>query len=235
MSERLTMALDRAHRDCADALDSQAGALISLAVLSALRATPATISAAVTGARQSGCTFSEIEDVLLQMAAYIGFEAVGAAMATNQDPLSSTPATNDARAPDTQLPPEHERYRRGAAEYCALDADALGNIRSAFGDVAGTLIEETFRIFGDVYASSCVDRRTRQLATLGCLAAAGTAQPQLQFHIGVTLNLGVPVEEIVGVLRLVQVHAGIPAAYNGLIALKAVLDTDDGDARAIYR
>ena len=98
-----------------------------------------------------------------------------------------------------------------------------GTIRAAFGDIAGDLIDLTFRAFGDVYARSEQPFPLRQLATVSALAVMGTAAPQLRFHIGAAFNVGLTQEQVVEAIAWVQFYAGMPAAYNALIELKEAL------------
>ncbi|NNF76687.1 MAG: carboxymuconolactone decarboxylase family protein [Rhizobiales bacterium] len=96
-------------------------------------------------------------------------------------------------------------------------------MNSAFGELASDVIDLTFRIFGDVYASSRQSLGVRQLATIAALAVLGSAAPQLRFHIGAGMHVGLTREQLVEVVAWVQFFAGAPAAYNALIELKASL------------
>jgi 4-carboxymuconolactone decarboxylase len=61
------------------------------------------------------------------------------------------------------------------------------------------------------------------------LAAMGTANPQLRFHIGTARNVGLTRQEITDVMVMIQYYAGMPAAYNGALAAKAVLANDNNE------
>ena len=93
----------------------------------------------------------------------------------------------------------------------------------AFGELAPDVIDLTFRIFGDVYAGSSQPLDLRQLATISALATLGSAAPQLRFHIGAGMHVGLTAEQLVEVVAWVQFFAGAPAAYNALIELKAAM------------
>jgi 4-carboxymuconolactone decarboxylase len=81
----------------------------------------------------------------------------------------------------------------------------------------------TFRGFGDVYAQSKQSLMTRQFATIAVLAVLGCAAPQLRFHIGAGMNVGITEEQVVEIIAWAQYFAGAPAAYNALVELKAAL------------
>jgi 4-carboxymuconolactone decarboxylase len=63
---------------------------------------------------------------------------------------------------------------------------------------------------------------TRQLCTVGALAALGNARPQLEYHINGALNVGCTAAQIVEVMILSTVYAGFPAALNGINAARDV-------------
>ena len=92
----------------------------------------------------------------------------------------------------------------------------------------------SFRIFGDVYASSRQPLKLRQLATISGLAVLGSAAPQLRFHIGAGRHVGLSEAQLVEVIAWVQFFAGAPAAYNALIELKTSL-AEGSDATPAYQ
>jgi DNA-binding transcriptional MerR regulator len=58
----------------------------------------------------------------------------------------------------------------------------------------------------------------REIAKVAALTAMGNATPQLKVHIEAGLNVGPMQEEIVKAIMQMAVHAGFPAALNGLFA-----------------
>lgn len=74
--------------------------------------------------------------------------------------------------------------------------------------------------FSDIVARPGLDLRVREMLTVAMLAAMGTAQCQLEFHIRAALNTGVTREEIVEILLQVSVYAGVPACMNAITAAK---------------
>lgn len=158
------------------------------------------------------------EDILVQMAAYIGFpRAVAALDAFRLADLRRPPVDDVATVSDEQ------RYEAGITAYAQVNGTALAMIRAAFSDLAGEMIDLTFRSFGDVFATSSQPLPLRQLATVAALAALGGAAPQLRFHIGGALAVGVTQRKLVEAFIWVQYLAGMPAAYNALVKLKQAL------------
>ena len=214
-----------------DALTDEERLAVQLGGLAALGLGSTELTGELLSLMSEGCPPELAEDVLIQMAAYIGYphtrrylDCLKAAMA-HQGQCSQGKAHTFSGA---------ERHAAGIADYARLNPDALNTINAAFGALAPDVIERTFRIFGDVYASSRQPLQVRQLATISALAVLGSAAPQLRFHIGAGRHVGLSEAQLVEVIAWVQFFAGAPAAYNALIELKASL-AEGSDATPAYQ
>lgn len=197
--------------------------LVGVAALTVMGGAERALEVQIEAAINAGVTVAELELMITQMAAYRGFHRAVDAMAVLQRVATARGLLpDDARSGVAES--DDVRYAVGTEVYAALDAEALANIRRAFDGMAPDLADTTFRIFGDVFARPGLDLRRRQIATVAALAAMGDADPQLRFHIAAALNVGVNRNEIVEIMMLLQLHAGMPAAYNGLVAAKAVFE-----------
>ncbi len=173
---------------------------------------------------KAGCPAHMIEDIIIQMAAYIGYPKVDQA-------LSSFARAQQGAALKTEppltfqdnQPTDENRYQTGIKDYAQLNPDALNTIQTAFGDMTGDFVHLTFRAFGDVFASSRQPLKLRQLATVSALAVLGCAAPQLRFHINAAFHVGLTQDQIVETIAWTQFFAGMPAAYNALVELKGAL------------
>lgn len=170
-----------------------------------------------------GCDPVLAEDMMMQMAAYIGYPRTRQCLACLAQSLSAVGEPAEAVGHDAQAASAVTRYERGIADYHRLNPQALDNINAAFGTLAGEVVELTFRAFGDVYAQSRQSLKLRQFATIAALAVMGCAAPQLRFHISAGMNVGLTREQIVEIIAWAQFLAGAPAAYNALVELKAAL------------
>lgn len=162
------------------------------------------------------------EDVLVQMAAYLGYPRAAQALDAFRRACEQTGGRAE-QPPAGPVLSDRDRYERGTSAYARINDTALATIETAFGEIAGELVERTFRSFGDVFATSRQPLAIRQLATVSALAVLGGAAPQLRFHIGAALNLGVTPAQLVETIAWVQYLAGMPAAYNALVELKGAL------------
>lgn len=86
--------------------------------------------------------------------------------------------------------------------------------------------------FGDIYARPGLDARSRQLVTLGVLAALGGCEPQLKVHIGAALNVGITRDEITEVFLHAAVYCGFPRALNATFAAREVFANHDPEKTA---
>ncbi len=112
-----------------------------------------------------------------------------------------------------------DRYQRGYNQLKALDSEAadrvLSSLESIAPDMAGFIVEFGY---GDIYSRPGLDVKTRQIATIAALTALGNAEPQLKFHMGAALNVGVTPEEIIDTIYVTTVYAGFPAGLNAIFA-----------------
>ncbi len=172
---------------------------------------------------QAGCPPKLAEDTIAQMAAYIGFPRSKQCLACLEVALQQRDQLSEISTRSADGRSAQERYQRGVAVYHQLNPHALDNIKAAFDDLAGDVVQRTFVAFGDVYALSDQTLSVQQFATISALGTLGCAAPQLRFHIGAGLNVGISKEQIVEIIAWVQFFAGAPAAYNALTELKAAL------------
>ncbi len=119
-----------------------------------------------------------------------------------------------------------ERYERGMKALQALDAPAAQAVMDSLKDIAPDMARFIIEFaYGDVYGRAALDPKSRQVATISALAALGNAQPQLKFHIGAALNVGLTANEIVECMYVTTVFSGFPSGLNGISAAREVFQT----------
>ena len=136
------------------------------------------------------------------------------------------PALNlSALAEEDTMPSQdrNERYERGLNSLRTLDAEASAAVQKSLQDISpdmGRFIIEF--AYGDVFSRPALDPKSRQVATIAALTALGNAEPQLKFHIGGALNVGVTPQEIVEVIYVATIFSGFPAGLNAVSASREV-------------
>ncbi len=117
----------------------------------------------------------------------------------------------------------NERHDRGMKALQALDAPAAQAVMDSLKDIAPDMARFIIEFgYGDVYSRPALDPKSRQVATISALTALGNAQPQLKFHIGAALNVGLAPDEIIECMYVTTVFAGFPSGLNGISAAREV-------------
>ena len=144
---------------------------------------------------------------------------------------------------------KENRLERGYKKLQEIDGKAGEEVKNSLSDICPDLVKYMIEYsFGDIYSRNGLDlfspdlvkfivygqadimtrnnlsKNYREIATIAALTALGNAKPQLKFHIGAGLNIGITADEIKEIMLLMTVYSGFPSAINGVNALKEVLD-----------
>lgn len=116
-----------------------------------------------------------------------------------------------------------DRFAAGKKVLDAIDGDAGTNVIDTLADIAPELGYQIVAWgFGDIYARPGLQPRDRQLVTLGMLTALGGCEPQLDVHIGASLNVGITPQQIIEALLHASVYCGFPKALNAVAVARKV-------------
>jgi 4-carboxymuconolactone decarboxylase len=119
-----------------------------------------------------------------------------------------------------------DRFERGLQALTNLDTEAANQVIEGLRDMAPEMGQFLIEFaYGDVYSRPGLDRKSRQVATIAALTAMRSAKPQLTFHIGAALNVGLTPEEIIEVMYVTTVFAGFPRGLNGISSAREVFQT----------
>ena len=110
-----------------------------------------------------------------------------------------------------------DRFQRGAARMAELDPGLQAALERGMGPIAPDFARFMVEFgYGDVLARPGLDKRKRQLVTIGALTALGHSPDQLRGHIAGALNVGVEPKEIAEAIMQCALYAGFPAATNAM-------------------
>ncbi len=203
----------RAFRDVHGSvtLSQRQQVIVQVASLAALGMENQLRESVIKALDKENITEKEIVLIFTQLSSYIGFLRVEQAFTAVQDRVD--------KEMFILLPQDDSNIRHevGKKEYTQLNPEGYLNILKAFKPLAPNLPETTFQLFGDAYSPSGLSLKDRQLATISSLAAMDTAEPQLRFHYGTALHVGLSQKEIMDMVVLIQYYAGMPAAYNAAL------------------
>lgn len=117
--------------------------------------------------------------------------------------------------------PDAEIAARATAVFRTLAAEGEAAPWESLETLAPALGAHIRHGLGTLVGRSGLDLRTRELVTVGILAAVGGCDPQLAFHTGGALRAGATADEVIETLMQVSVYAGIPRTLNALaVAVK---------------
>ena len=145
----------------------------------------------------AGLTISESKEVLVQLYAYAGFPRSLNALSLLMKVLQEREARGVHDAPGREPGP----VPSGRA---LLDLGTDNQTHLVGAPVSGPLFEfapaiDQFlkgHLFGDIFARDNLDWASRELATVGALAALSGVESQLASHVKVSLNVGLTVPQL---------------------------------------
>ncbi|MEM5786353.1 MAG: carboxymuconolactone decarboxylase family protein [Syntrophobacteraceae bacterium] len=116
-----------------------------------------------------------------------------------------------------------ERFERGYRALRMLNPDGADKVISSLQDMAPEMSDFLVEFaYGDVFSRPALDPRSREIATIAALTALGNVAPQLKWHIGAALNIGITPAQIIDIMYVSAVYHGFPAALNGIAAVREV-------------
>lgn len=203
--------------------------LTVVAALTAMGNATPQLKVHIHGALNVGCNIAEIQEVILQMSAYAGFpSAINGMLALKEVVAERKLEGKEDQAgivQSTSLPKDSTRYNLGVKHLTLLSSNQVENLEKTFKDISPDMARFVIEYgFADIFSRPALDFKHREMATIAALTAMGTAPSQLRFHIQAALNIGVTQVDIVEIMLLMSVYAGFPAAINGTLALKEVVN-----------
>jgi 4-carboxymuconolactone decarboxylase len=200
--------------------------LAAIAALTALGHAAPQLRFHIDGALNVGCSPREVVEAIVHVCIYAGFPSSLNALTVAKEAFAARPATAGERERllEVTAAPDN-RYARGWAALAEIDGEAGEKVIASLRDIAPDLARYIVEFaFGDVYRRPGLDLRLREIVTIAACAALGTARPQLKVHVHGLLNVGGTRLDAVETLIQMAVHAGFPAALNGLAAAREVFD-----------
>jgi len=139
----------------------------------------------------AGLTLSETKEILVQMYAYTGFprslNALGELMkvvdARKQRGIQDAPGREPGPVPKGQ-----ELLELGTANQTKLIGAPARGALYQFSPIIDEYLKS--HLFGAIFARDNLDWQSRELATVGALAALPGTESQLQSHVAFSMNIG---------------------------------------------
>ncbi|MDP3833366.1 MAG: carboxymuconolactone decarboxylase family protein [Hydrogenophaga sp.] len=152
----------------------------------------AKLNAALNSGLDAGLTVNDAKEVLVQLYAYAGFprslNALGELMTVLDARKQRGIQDAVGRTPERAIPKGDALLAAGTANQTRLIG---GPVQGALFDFAPAVDEYLkTHLFGDIFERDNLDWQSRELATVGMLSALPGAEPQLQAHMRISMNVG---------------------------------------------
>lgn len=178
------------------------------------------LSSALNQALDAGLTISELQEVLVQLYAYAGFprslNALGALL-TVLEQRRARGLHDDAGPAPGPLPAPQQMLAVGDANRRGLVGGPSSSPLFDFAPVIDQFLKS--HLFGDIFARDNLDWRSRELATVGALAALDGTDAQLRSHLGMSLNIGLSEGQLRDGIEVLRTRVAGPAGERTDAAL----------------
>lgn len=160
----------------------------------------------------AGMTLSESKEVLVQLYAYAGFPRSLNALAELMKVVEARQqrGIRDALGPEPSrtVPTGNELIAAGRANQTDISGGPVQGAVFDFAPVINQFLQA--HLFGDIFERDNLDWQSRELATVGALAATPGAEAQLRSHMRASLRVGLTAAQLRQLTRVLaeQVDAG---------------------------
>jgi len=193
-------------------LSSKQQAIAPIAAATAIGDMPR-LNAALNEGLDAGLSVSEAKEILIQLYAYAGFprslNALGELMKVVESRSKS--GIRDAAGRDpSPVPTGRELLAVGTANQTKLSG---APVKGPLFDFAPAIDEYLkAHLFGDIFARDNLDWQSREIATVGALAAMTGVESQLQSHIRISMNVGLQPSQLRSVAQVLAERGQVDGA-----------------------
>jgi quercetin dioxygenase-like cupin family protein len=182
------------------------------------------LNASLNEALDAGLSLSECKEVLVQLYAYAGFprslnalgELLKVVQARKQRGITDAPGADPSRA----IPVGDALLAKGTANQTQLSGAPVAGPLFDFAPVINQFLRT--HLFGEIFERDNLDWQSRELATLGALAALPGVEAQLRAHMGISLRVGLSGEQLREVAQLLGANVDAAAGARANAALVQV-------------
>lgn len=175
----------------------------------------------------SGLTINEIKEMLVHSYAYCGFPRSIRGLQTFMEVVEErkTKGIKDTQGAEASpIADEKTKYERGKKILGELSGtpqpDKLSGY-SAFAPAIDTFLKE--HLFADIFERDVLTFKQRELVTISIITAIGDADPMLQSHLGLSLNVGWSPEQLNEFVKVITPTISQEKSTAAVSVLKEVL------------
>jgi quercetin dioxygenase-like cupin family protein len=212
-----------------DALTAKQQAIAAVAAFAAMSDMPR-LNAALNQGLDAGLTVSEAKEILVQLYAYVGFpkslNALGELLKVTQGRQQRGIHDAAGREPVRPIPVGEELLAVGALNQARIAGGAVKNAVTDFAPLINQYLQA--HLFGAIFERDNLDWASRELATVGALAATPGVEAQLRSHLRASLRVGLTAAQLRQLTQVLAERVDPAAAGRAEAALNQALAAATG-------
>ena len=185
------------------------------------------LNAALNQGLDAGLTINETKEILVQLYAYTGFprslNALNELMKVVEARKQSGIKDLEGKEPVAPIPVGDELRRVGTANQTKISGAPVQGPLFDFAPVINQFLQT--HLFGDIFARDNLDWQSRELATVGALAATPGVESQLLSHTRASMRVGLTAAQLRQLAQVLREHGESDAATRADKALQQALDS----------
>jgi len=190
----------------------------------------AKLHASLNQGLDAGLTISESKEILVQLYAYVGFprslNALGALMKVVEARKQRGIHDAAGREPSRAIPTGDALLAIGTANQTKISGAPVRGPLFEFAPIINQYLQA--HLFGDIFERDNLDWQSRELATVGALAATPGAEPQLRSHMAASMRVGVTRGQLRHLTEVLADRGEVDAAQRATDALTQALAAAQG-------
>lgn len=166
------------------------------------------LNAALNQGLDAGLTINEAKEILIQLYAYTGFprslNALNELMKVVETRKQRGIEDIEGKAPIARIPVGDELRRVGTANQTKISGAPVQGPLFDFAPTINQFLQT--HLFGDIFARDNLDWQSRELATVGALAATPGVEAQLLSHTRASLRVGLTAAQLRQLAQVLREH-----------------------------
>ena len=183
------------------------------------------LNAALNQGLDAGLTINETKEILVQLYAYTGFprslNALNELMKVVEARKQRGIKDFEGKEPVAPIPVGDELRRIGTANQTKISGAPVQGPLFDFAPVINQFLQT--HLFGDIFARDNLDWQSRELATVGALAATPGVEAQLLSHTRASMRVGLTAAQLRQLVQVLREHGEKDAATRAEKALQQAL------------
>lgn len=188
------------------------------------------LSTALNQGLDAGMTISEAKEILVQLYAYVGFpkslnglgELLKVVEARKQRGIQDAPGREPSRA----IPTGDELIAVGKANQTRISGAPVTGPVMDFAPIINQFLQA--HLFGDIFERDNLDWQSRELATVGALAATPGVEAQLRSHMRASMRVGLTAAQLRQLTQILAKGGDKQAAARAEAALTQAVAANAG-------